>query len=62
MTMTVIDDLDTINVHQHTKFGDPNPNSSKDMIFFLANYLLVTFGLVVTNRRTDRQEVTHKSP
>ncbi len=70
MTLTFTDDLDMINVHHHTKFGDPNPNGSKDMnlflvIFFLVNYYLVTF-TIVTDRRTDgqtdRQKAAHKSP
>ncbi len=34
MTLTFTDDLDITNVNRHTKFGDPNPNSSKDMNFF----------------------------
>ncbi len=57
MTLTFKDDLDMINIHHHTKFGDPNPNGSKDMNFFLVNFFLVNYYLVtfaiVTDRRTD---------
>ncbi len=31
MTLTFIHDLDNINVHRHTEFGDPNSNGSWDM-------------------------------
>ncbi len=59
MTLTFTDDLDMINVHHHTKFGDPNPNGPKDQNFFLVNFFLVNYYLVtfaiVTDRRTDRK-------
>ncbi len=63
MTLTLICDLDMINVHHHIKFGDPNPNGSKDMNFFpseffLVNYYLLTFG-IVTDRRTDGAPTVH---
>ncbi len=55
MTLTFIHDLDRINVHHYTKFGDPNPYGSKVMNFFLVNYHLVTFG-IRTDRRTDGKQ------
>ncbi len=33
-----IHDLDMVNVHHHTKFGDPISNGSPSMYFFLVNY------------------------
>ncbi len=35
VTLTFIHDLDVVNVHHHTKFGDPTSNGSHVMNFFL---------------------------
>ena len=56
MTFIFTRDLDIIYFHHHTKFGGPKLNAFRDMNFFLVN-----FGQV-TDRRTDRQTVMHKSP
>ena len=60
MTLNFRDNLDMINFHRHTKYGEPNPNGSKDMNFFpsnlfLVNYYVVTFGIVTNRQTTDRQ-------
>ncbi len=57
MTLMLIGHLDIINVHHHTKFGDPNVNDSWDM-----NYCPVNFGPVSFGPVTDRQKAMHKSP
>ncbi len=53
MTLTFISNLESINVYNHTKFGDPNSNGSWDM-----NYCPV----ISVQSRTDRRKVTPKSP
>ena len=54
MTLTFNPDLDTINVHHHTKFGDHKSNGSEDMNFCPVTFCLVNFGQV-TDGQTDRQ-------
>ncbi len=65
MTLTFTQDLDIINIHQHTKFEPPKSNGSRDINFYLVtfgpmNYFLVT--VRQTDRRTDRRKAMHKSP
>ncbi len=68
MTLTFIRDLDSINVHSHTKFGDPNWNDSWDMnycpVIFVREFLSRNFCPVTdrqTDRWTDRRKATPKS-
>ncbi len=51
-TLTFTHDIDSINVHHHTEFGDPKTNGSL-YEFFSSNFGLVT---------TDGRKVTHISP
>ena len=65
MTLTFMHDLDMVNVHHHTKFGDPTLNGSIVMNFFSSTYYLVTFGIVrdrQTDRQMDRRKSMNKSP
>ena len=61
MTLNFTHDLDIINVHHHTKFEQPKSNGSTDMNFDLVSFYLMNYFLV-TDRQTDRQKETHKSP
>ena len=53
VTLTFGPDLDTINVHHHTKFGDHKLNGSRDMNFGLVIFVQSEFWS--SHRRTDRQ-------
>ncbi len=61
MTLTFTTFIKVTYVHLHTKVGANRPNTWKNMNFFLVNFLLVNLAKI-TDRQTDRQKATRKSP
>ncbi len=60
MTLSFTHNLDMVLVHHYTKFGDHRSNGSWDMNFFLVTFFSSI--LAQTDRQTDGQKATHKSP